>query len=419
MAESDADPTKPRPTTPADGADDESKAVAPAEAAQSKAAEPDEAAIEAGVEPPGETAVEAVALGEESSDAPSTPRAAPSSAPPAAPRPRKSGRLLATLALLLSFGALGAAGYMFYRDWAEDPNARIKADIRTYRTDHANLHRATSEEVAVLRGELSRASDEIAGLREALSEARTAMAEAVAANTANAAPAPAAWKLAEVEYLLTVANHRLLLQRDAAGALELLALSDQVLADLDDLRFHDVRALLADEQLALRSFEYPDTQGVFLRLEALKASVDDLPIRLPKYLAEDSEVPAEADQDTEDASMVDALLRRLDGVVRFRRHDGEAIRPLLAPAEAEYLEQHLRLALERAQLAVLRGDQRIFETSLRSAANWLRRFVDPSRSAVVRTLAELDDLQGIDLEAQPPDVSGSLARLRELRRSAP
>ncbi|MYA15895.1 MAG: hypothetical protein F4Z28_03595, partial [Gammaproteobacteria bacterium] len=234
MAESETDPTKPRSSAePPDPGDDESKAAASAEGGESTAAEPDEAAGEA---PSGKatraTDIEPSDPGGARLDDPSRGRAAPPSAMPVTSRPRKSGRVLATLALLLSFVAIGAAGYFLYRDWVDDPNARIEADIRTYRTDHANLHRATTEEVAVLRGELSRASEEIAGLRHALSEARTAMAEAVAANMANAPPTPAAWKLAEVEYLLTIANHRLLMQRDAAGAIELLALADQVLADL-------------------------------------------------------------------------------------------------------------------------------------------------------------------------------------------
>jgi len=415
MAETD--PTKPPSSAePPDEGDDEPKAAAPAEGGES-AAEPDEAAGEArsGMATRA-TDIEPSDPGEARLDDPSSGRTAPPPAMPVPSRPRKSGRVLATLALLLSFVAIGAAGYFLYRDWVDDPNARSEADIRTYRTDHANLHRATTEEVRVLRGELSRASEEIAGLRHALSEARTAMAEAVAANMANAPPTPAAWKLAEVEYLLTIANHRLLMQRDAAGALELLALADQVLADLDDFRYHEVRALLADEQLALRTFEYPDTQGVFLRLEAVKGSLDELPIRLPDYTAQDPNASVETD---DDASMVDAFLHRLDGLVRFRRHEGEAIRPLLPPAEAEYLEQHLRLALERAQLAVLRGDQGIFETSLRTARDRLHGFVDPARSAVAETLAELDELQRIDLEVAPPDITGSLARLRELRRGAP
>ena len=81
------------------------------------------------------------------------------------------------------------------------------------------------------------------------------------------------------------------------------------------------------------------------------------------------------------------------------------------------VEQHLRLAIERAQLAVLRRDQEIFAISLRAARTWLHRFVDPGRTAVAHALRELDELQRIDLDVPAPDISRSLARFRELRRN--
>ena len=343
------------------------------------------------------------------------PPAAPGTPAPvaASPRPRKTGRVLPTFALLLSLAAIGGSGYLLYLAWLTEPDSRFEAAIGAYQGDLVNFHRATTEEVAGLREELARLGDELAAQRQALAEARAAMTDAVADNVASAPPSPREWKLAEVEYLLTVANHRLVMQDDAEGAQRLLALSDRVLVDLDEFRFHEVRALLAEEQLALKTFENADTQGVFLRLEAVKELLDHLPLRLPEYASAEDVQPG-VDQD---ASLLDAFLNRLGDLVRFRRHEGEAIRPLLAPEEAEYLEQHLRLALERAQLAVLRRDQEIFEISLRAARNWLHRFLDPGRTAVAQALGELDDLRNVDLEVPPPDISRSLERLRELRRN--
>lgn len=343
-----------------------------------------------------------------------TPDVPPTPSPPAAStKPRKTGRILAAFALLLSLVAIGGSGYLVYLAWLTEPDARFEAAIGAYQGDLANYHRATTEEVATLREELAGLGEELAAQRHALEEARAAMADTIVDNVASAPPTPREWRLAEVEYLLTVANHRLLLQDDAKGAERLLALSDGVLADLDDYRFHDVRALLAEERLSLKTFDYADTQGVFLRLEAVKESLNRLPLRLPEYAADDDVSPGES----QEASLLDAFLNRLGGLVRFRRHDGEAIRPLLAPEEAEYLEQHLRLALERAQLAVLRRDQEIFEVSLRAAQAWLHRFLDPSRTAVEQALGELDELQRITLDVPPPDISRSLGRFRELRRN--
>lgn len=333
--------------------------------------------------------------------------------PSASTKPRRTGRTLAAFALLLSLLAVGGSGYLLYVAWLTEPDARFEAAIGAYQGDLANFHRATAEEVAALRGELAGLGEELAAQRQALAQANAAMTESVVDEVASAPPTPREWRLAEVEYLLTVANHRLLLQDDATGAERLLALSDVVLADLDDYRFHEVRALLAEERLSLRTFEHADTQGVFLRLEAVKELLDHLPLRLPEYAADDGVSPG----NNEDATLPDAFLDRLGGLVRFRRHDGEAIRPLLAPEQAEYLEQHLRLALERAQLAVLRRDQEIFEISLRAARGWLHRFVDPNRTAVAGAIRELDELLSIALDVQPPDISRSLGRFRELRRN--
>ena len=345
-----------------------------------------------------------------------TPEITPAPAPAmASTKPRRTGRILAAFALLLSLVAIGGSGYLVYLAWLNEPDARFEAAIGAYQGDLANFQRATSEEVAALREELAGHGEELAAQRQALAQASAAMTDAVVDEVASAPPTPREWRLAEVEYLLTVANHRLLLQDDAKGAERLLALSDGVLADLDDYRFHEVRALLAEERLSLKTFDHADTQGVFLRLEAVKELLDRLPLRLPEYAAADADDgPA---GDNEDSTLLDAFLDRLSGLVRFRQHDGEAIRPLLAPEQAEYLEQHLRLALERAQLAVLRRDQEIFEISLRAARTWLHRFVDPSRTAVAHALGELDELQRIDLDVPAPDISRSLGRFRELRRN--
>jgi len=386
MADSDSDPTKPEPPV---GASEDPKPKAPTKPGD--APEPEE--------PP---------------DKP-TPNVPMPPSPPTVPSKPRTGRVLATFAVLLSLLAIGGSGYLVYMAWLTNPDARFEAAIGVYQGDLANFQRATTEEVAALREELARLGEELAAQRQTLGEARAAMTEAVADTVASAPPTPSEWRLAEVEYLLTIANHRLLMQHDAKGALSLLALSDGVLADLDDYRFHEVRALLAEEQLSLKTLRYADTQGVFLRLEAVKELLDRLPLRLPEYASDDADDPSPGD--SREASLLDAFVDRLGSLVRFRRHDGEAIRPLLAPEEAEYLEQHLRLALERAQLAALRRDQEIFEISLRAAHAWLHRFLDPGRTAVAQTMEELDDLQSVNLEVRPPDISRSLERLRDLRRN--
>lgn len=330
---------------------------------------------------------------------------------PSAERPgkrRSTGRALAALALLLSLAATGIAGYAAWLAWqaatgdavaALDERLaaqtqRESAELRALRTELETLASRTEENLAALRESHARQRDLIAG----------AAAESREADLGR-------WRLAEAEYLMRVANHRLLMERDADGAENLLALADEILADAGALAYHDVRALLAEEMAVLRAFESVDVQGVFLRLEALKGQIDQLPLRLPAYSA-----PRPADEPAqEESSALDTLFQRLAGLVRFRRHDGEAVRPLLAPRQAEYLELNLRLALDRAQLAALRHDREVHRASVAAARDWLRRFVDPTRPATEHLLRELDALLAIDFGGDPPDISRSLSRLRTSR----
>ena len=113
-------------------------------------------------------------------------------------------------------------------------------------------------------------------------------------------------------------------------------------------------------------------------------------------------------------------LARLASLVRIRRHDLPAgasgsVRPLLAPEEARYLEQHLRLSIERAQLALLRGNQVIFSSNLDAARESLNAYLDPAHAATAELLRSIDELSALDLEAPLPDISRSLRRLQELR----
>ena len=205
------------------------------------------------------------------------------------------------------------------------------------------------------------------------------------------------------------------MERDTDGATDLLMAADEILARLDDFAFHEVRALLAEETASLRAFEGADVPGVFLRLEAAKGLIEQLPLRLPEYVG-GADGPAAAPPEGE-RSLVEALLARADGLVRFRRHDLEARRALPAPDEAEDLERHLRMALDRAQLAALRRDQPIFAASLSAARDALDAFVDPTRDAAVALGAEIDALLAVDLAKPMPDISASLTKLRDLRRA--
>lgn len=336
-------------------------------------------------------------------------------------RPARSGRGLAALALLLACAALAGVGYLYDRlllrggDQAAAPDTRALAErlARLEAEVAARLDTAATAAAGVGEGSLD-------ALRRDL-EARIAAATGPELDTrirdltADAAAAPPpdarAWQLAEVGYLLRMANQRLLMERDAPGALGLLRAADRTLAELDDFALHEVRARIAAEVLALEGLPVLDAEGLFLQLEAIKSDLGDLPLRLPAL----EPLPAEA---APEGDVWAALRQELARLVRFRRFEG-AVRPLLAPEEAVYLELNLRLMLERAQLAALRGEQAIYEQSIRTARGWVEEYLDVGTAEAARVRDGLRAVEGVRLAPPLPDISGSLNALNALTGSRP
>jgi len=223
-----------------------------------------------------------------------------------------------------------------------------------------------------------------------------------------APPSQRVWKLAEAEYLLRIANHRVLMEQDSAGALMLLEAADQIFAELDDFALFEVRASLSDEIVALRQVRRNDLQGLYLRLESLKAQVDTLPLPQPKYIQ-----VQQSDGVTE--SVWTQLIEALQGFVRVRSvQSQEALQPFLAPQGGVYLQLNLYLALEQAQLAAIKRQQSVFEHSLLNVRRWVVAHADSENAQIRLLLTELDELLLLELERPLPVISGSLNRLLSL-----
>jgi uroporphyrin-3 C-methyltransferase len=337
------------------------------------------------------------------------PAAASSSISPGKPK----GRILATFAFLFAVAAVAGVGYLYYELIYLNPLATLEQRAANVRADND-----------VLRNELTTRLNEVADQSRAMAQAtedsvrttldanEAAVLESLNEAINRAPPSEREWRLAEAEYLMRIANHRILMEDDSAGALRLLRTADAIITELDDFALHEVRARLADEILALEQVRRDDLQGVYLRLEAVKSELAQLPILTPEYL---ERAPAEVGEQT----VWQVLANELKELVRVRTVDSsESIKPLLAPEEERYLELNLRLGMEQAQLAVLKRHQGVYEHSLDRAREWLVAYLDNTDERTQAVLEEIDELLAVELARDLPDVSGSLTELADLRRNA-
>lgn len=224
------------------------------------------------------------------------------------------------------------------------------------------------------------------------------------------------WKLAEAQYLLRLAEQRILLERDSQNAISLALSADDVLRDINQAELVGVRKLLAEEIAVLKMAGFVDREGIYVRLAALSNQIDAIPFIEPLgTTSEESlveqQLPENETFGAKTKRVFYGLLTKLGSYVRVRDH-GKNINAVLPPAEQKYLQQNLRLMLEQAQVALLRNEAQIYVESLVKAQNWITQYYTLNTQATA-VLEELKSLQEEEIAPELTSFSNSSAALTD------
>jgi uncharacterized protein HemX len=344
---------------------------------------------------------------------------------PPAPVDRKRGGGIAWVALLVAFVAAAGAGYGLLQDLRESDTAaasdRDIAELNTRLRDVQQSVSSNNEALDALGGAdtgigsridaVEQDIDSRVRLFESLPARMSNLEESVAALQGLSAGARNALLLAEAEYYMQIANAQLQLAGNPELALMALNMADDRIVQLADPSLTEVRRALSDELASLEGIETPDIEGITLTLASLSRVAETLPLRRV-----DEEQQASEATDGEEAGGMQrawsSVKGAFSGLVTVRKAD-ETERALLAPDAIYFLRANLSLQLEAARLALLRGEQSIFEQSLDDADAWLSRYFDTADTQVVSARETIAEIRGGMIEASMPDISGSLKLLRQ------
>lgn len=355
------------------------------------------------------------------------PPAADTTPEPATPRPSRSGTVLASLSLIMVIAAMGG-GYAFWRQYtvqqrqldkqladvqqtagaAEKTAGAMQDSLGSLHSSVDSLKTSLQSMNDQLTSQLNSALGDIQTREQALRESVQKLHDQLDRNSDD-------WVVAEAEYLIRVADQRLLLTRDTHTALRALKNADQRLRDMGDPSLLEVRKKITDDIVALRAVPDPDIAGMALTLSGLAQRVDVLPLT-----GGPSEHAKPADGGTQEGTAQTpgwrGFLNRLWGQIKTLvviQHKGAGGKPLLPPDERYFLRENLRLKLESARLALLRHDGKTFRDALATAGKWLTEYFDPQSQAVISMQDSLKELAGTDLTPTLPDVSDALKALHD------
>ncbi len=86
--------------------------------------------------------------------------------------------------------------------------------------------------------------------------------------------------------------------------------------------------------------------------------------------------------------------------------------PLLAPPQAYFVRENLRLRLLSARLSLLARDEAGYREDLRASQAWIQRYFDARAKPAADALAQIKQLSAASISFEMPTISDSLDAVR-------
>ncbi len=328
----------------------------------------------------------------------------------AAPKPRRSWFGLFNFLLILALA--GAAGYYWWQQQQvqqaySDTIAELRQQLET-RASNGRLDASLTPLKADIGG-LGRKIDELGIGQQSLRESSEKLYQLYGRDKND-------WQLAEVEYLMRVAQHKLILQDDFEGAAITLQAASDKIALTGDPGLLPVRVMISEEIADLKTRKRADLVGMTLILAQLARQVGVLE---PGFAVRVDEVQSAPPAAQESQNWFDKLDSFVDSLVTIRYEDGK---PTEVEANvvnvAETLEDNLKLA----RWSVLDRDAFQYEQLIEQSLRLFREFYDLDNAANHDFMQQLQNLQKMRLRPEKPDINASLRELQRIlsqRENAP
>ncbi|WP_455024345.1 uroporphyrinogen-III C-methyltransferase [Neisseria elongata] len=335
--------------------------------------------------------------------------------PPQAPAPviirESGGKGLAVGALVLSLLALGTGGFLFVQGQNVLKNQETAFNQKI---DQAAV--GESENAQILKENNRKQSELAAALLQIADGQRDNKEQIEAANRAyqELLRNRADWLVDETEATLNMAAQQLLLSGNVPVAVTVLENIESRLSRFEQADLLPIKQAVSSDLAALKNQPYLDISGTALRLDRLENAVAGMPLVLESTLQ-----PGQAEvapQEDPNASWWqrtwNKTLHGLGNLVEVRKlNNGDAM--LLAPEQAYFVRENLRLRLLDARIALMQHNGEVFLSDLNNAEATVKQYFDNQSPATQAWLKELAELKSLDMRTVSNEsLKASLAAVR-------
>jgi uroporphyrin-3 C-methyltransferase len=218
------------------------------------------------------------------------------------------------------------------------------------------------------------------------------------------------WVLAQVEYLIRMAGLRIGMKEDVKGAVAMLDNAQILIEKMGDKDegLKQVRLAITKDMKSMEVYREVDIPGTYSALVALGESIEKLPlIPLPAAKSIDGSQSGDAQP-----TMLSEINEKMAGYLTIRKHSKDELKMLLSPEDRINFRDSIRLSLEQAQTALMRGDQVIYDASLVKVRKWVLDSFVADNFKVQMATKKIDELSKVQVKRDLPSVADSEQELK-------
>ena len=222
---------------------------------------------------------------------------------------------------------------------------------------------------------------------------------------------------AEIEQLVVMAAQQLQLAGNVAGALILLQNADARLARADKPQFLGVRRALSRDIERLKALPNADISGLIFKLDQLSEAVDAMPLLMDAKPTPPEMPTAKTKTSAWWQKFWQQLSEQAVPLIRVRKIEHpEAM--LLAPPQAYFVRENLKLRLLNARLQLLSRQEAAFRADLLQIRDLARKYFDLQHKPVQSFLQLVDQLERAQVVVALPTLGESLNSVSQFRPAA-
>ena len=327
--------------------------------------------------------------------------------PKSADRPQREFPWFGLFNFLLIIGIVAAAGYYWQMQ------QQLEQDKRQTLSSLQQQLAGKAEETQVQRrlAPLEQGASESLGRLDQLQQQQQALQESTEKLYELYGRDESGWQLAEVEYLMRVAQHKLILENDFEGAaITLQAASDRIAATADP-GLLPVRVQISDEIAVLKTRARPDLVGMTLVLSQLSRQIRALtPGYLPRIDSGEGKVETD-DTNQADQTLDERVVTFFSSLVSIKKDESL---PTQTEALVVDIEQTLEDSLKLTRWTVLERDNFQYRRLMQDNVRLFKQYYDLDNAPNYDFYSQLLDLQKATVKPEKPDISGSLELLKRI-----